>query len=172
MIRPITAVTLLATAALAACSPEMPTEQGTVVLAVRAATVDEHGGRPFATSMSTETFVDPNVAGGRYTGDPDGSGTARLTINVGQQEVCWELTVSNIAPLPASAAHIHAAAADASGPIVVGLTPPGTNGSSAGCRSDVDPELLRQILLEPENYYVNVHTLQHPRGAVRGQLAR
>ena len=31
-------------------------------------------------------------------GDPDGSGWASITLNVGQQTVCWELSVSDIAP--------------------------------------------------------------------------
>src|SRR5687768_11368736 len=38
-------------------------------------------------------------------GDPDGSGTVRLTLNRGQAEVCFALEVTNIAP--ATAAHIH-----------------------------------------------------------------
>jgi len=38
-------------------------------------------------------------------GDTDGSGMATITLNPEQREVCFELTVSNIAP--AAAAHIH-----------------------------------------------------------------
>ena len=40
-------------------------------------------------------------------GDPDGSGTAFFTLNQGQGEICFELTVANIDP--ATAAHIHRA---------------------------------------------------------------
>jgi len=38
-------------------------------------------------------------------GDPDGSGTASIRLNLGKREVCFELTASNIEP--ATAAHIH-----------------------------------------------------------------
>jgi hypothetical protein len=44
------------------------------------------------------------------TGDPDGSGFADITLNVGQASVCWDITVADIA-LPATAAHIHEAPA-------------------------------------------------------------
>jgi len=61
-------------------------------------------------------------------GDPDGSGTATLTVNPGLATICSAATVSGIAP--ATAAHIHLGAVGVAGPIVVGLTPP-TDGSPA-----------------------------------------
>lgn len=99
-------------------------------------------------------------------GDPDGSGFAVITLNSGQEEVCWELTVSNIAP--ATAAHIHVGAAGVAGPVVVALSPP-TDGSSSGCVS-TDPTLIKDIRKNPTNYYVNVHNAEYPAGALRGQL--
>lgn len=176
MIRSRSSTTLAALAltalALAACASEAPTEQGIVRLDVRAVAADEHGGRPFESAMTTETFADPASPGGRYVGDPDGTGTAWLTINVGQQEVCWKLQVQNVAPLPARAAHIHKAPAGSSGVIVVGLSAPDATGMAARCDTGHDRELLKDILQNPTHYYVNVHTAEHPRGAVRGQLEK
>jgi hypothetical protein len=57
------------------------------------------------------------------------------------------------------------------GPIVVALAPPGANGTAAGCVA-ADREELLEILHEPEEYYVNVHTTDFPAGAVRGQLSK
>jgi hypothetical protein len=91
-----------------------------------------------------------------------------LTLNQGQGEICYELTVSGIAP--ATAAHIHVGAVDNAGPVVVPLTPP-TSGSSSDCAS-VNAELIKAIRQHPENYYVNVHNAAFPAGAVRGQLAK
>jgi hypothetical protein len=119
------------------------------------------GGRPLATVLTGAAEV-PGP------GDPDGSGTARLTLNQGQAEICYELTVSGIAP--ARAAHIHVGTADVAGPVVVGLTPP-TNGSSSGCAT-VDADLIKAIRQHPENYYVNVHNADFPAGALRGQLSK
>jgi hypothetical protein len=118
-----------------------------------------HGGRPIFTEMTgAEEAPGP--------GDPDGSGTARFTFNHGQGEVCFELTVENIAP--ATAAHIHRAPVGAPGPVVVPLTPP-TDGSSSGC-VDADRALIKEIMQNPAAFYVNVHNADFMPGAVRGQL--
>ena len=103
------------------------------------------------------------------TGDPDGSGFADITLNVGQASVCWDITVADIA-LPATAAHIHKAPAGQPGPIVVPLSPPDASGHASGCTS-ADPTLIQDIVDNPAEYYVNVHTVDFPAGAVRGQLS-
>jgi hypothetical protein len=100
-------------------------------------------------------------------GDSDGAGTASLQLNPGQEEICYQLAVSNIAP--ATAAHIHRGTAGVAGPVVVPLSPP-TSGSSSACAS-VNRDLVLDILTNPENYYVNVHNAGFPAGAVRGQLS-
>jgi hypothetical protein len=46
-------------------------------------------------------------------GDPDGSGTATLTINPGTGQVCWTIETTNVAPL--TAAHIHVGSATEAG---------------------------------------------------------
>ena len=101
-------------------------------------------------------------------GDADGAGTAVVTLNQGQNEVCFELSVSNIAP--ATAAHIHAGAAGAAGDVVVTLTPP-KDGSSKGCVSTT-AEVIKNIRQNAANFYVNVHNAEFPDGAVRGQLSK
>jgi CHRD domain len=101
-------------------------------------------------------------------GDPDGAGTATLTVNPGLGQICYELTVSGIAP--ATAAHIHVGAVTEAGPVVVPLAPP-TDGTSSSC-VEVSRELALAILKHPADYYVNVHNAEFPAGAVRGQLAK
>jgi CHRD domain len=101
-------------------------------------------------------------------GDPDGTGSATLTVNPGLGQICYELTVSGIAP--ATAAHIHVGAAGVAGPVVVTLAPP-TDGTSSGCVG-VSRELALAILTNPSGYYVNVHNADYPAGAVRGQLSK
>jgi hypothetical protein len=116
-------------------------------------------GRPLSTTLSgAEEVPGP--------GDPDGTGFAAISLNQGQGQVCFELTVSNIAP--ATAAHIHAAPAGVAGPVVVPLSPP-TSGSSIGCVS-ANLDLIKDIRKNPASYYVNVHNAEFPAGAVRGQL--
>ena len=101
-------------------------------------------------------------------GDPDGRGSATFRLNFGKGEICYELTVSNIAE--ATAAHIHEGAEGKSGKPVVTLDAPKT-GSSKNCVS-VDQALIKEIRQNPSNYYVNVHNAEFKPGAIRGQLSK
>jgi len=87
-------------------------------------------------------------------------------LNANEGTICYKLNVRRIEP--ATAAHIHVGAADTAGPVVVGLEPP-TDGSTKSCTT-ADPALIRAILNDPGAYYVNVHNVPFPAGAVRGQL--
>jgi len=131
---------------------------GLLSLAAVPAYADDSG-RPLATTLSGAAEV-PGP------GDPDGSGSAVLRLNPGQEEICYSLTVSGIAP--ATAAHIHVGSADVAGPVVVPLQAP-TSGSLSACAS-ASRELILAIIQNPENYYVNVHNAEFPAGALRGQL--
>jgi hypothetical protein len=105
-----------------------------------------------------------------------------VTLNPGQSEVCWEVTVAGLTA-PVFAAHIHKGAAGVNGPIVVpffGFATPSHATSFSGCTENVDRALIEAIQDNPGGYYVNVHTScagqpascgpPWPGGAVRGQL--
>ena len=124
------------------------------------------GGRKFTTELTGEAEV--TAAGVPNQGDLDGTGTAELTINVGQGRICYSLQVSGIAP--AAAAHIHVGASTTTGDVVVPLEAP-TDGDSSACAT-VDRELAKRIMKDPSNYYVNVHNAAFPAGALRGQLSK
>jgi len=55
------------------------------------------------------------------------------------------------------------------GPVVVPFTAPGADGNSSGC-APADAALIDEILGNPSGFYVNVHTREHPAGAIRSQL--
>jgi hypothetical protein len=124
------------------------------------------GGRKFTTPMSG-----PEEVGG---GDADGTATGSITVNVGQNRVCWEFTdVSNITAQ--HRAHIHKAAPGVNGPIVVNFfnLAVGQQGPLTGCTTEVlSRELLIDIIQHPQDYYLNLHNEPFPGGAVRGQLEK
>ncbi len=102
-------------------------------------------------------------------GDPDGMGTATVTLNSDSGQASFTINVSNIT-LPAAAAHIHEGARGVAGGVVVPLTAPDANGAASGSAA-VDAALVQRMLDNPAGFYVNVHTTDFPGGAVRGQLA-
>ncbi len=124
-----------------------------------------HGGDPFDAVLSG-----------------NGTGMARVTLNPGQREVCWEVTVAHLTA-PVFAAHIHKGGRGVNGPIVVpffGFATPSHATSFSGCTEKVDRALIEAIQDNPAGYYVNVHTScggqptgcgpAFTGGAVRGQL--
>jgi hypothetical protein len=106
-------------------------------------------------------------------GDPDGSGAAAVSIALDAgtlpdtAEVCFDLAYSGIAN--PTAAHIHDGPSGTAGPVVVDFGAPTPN-SFSGCVDNVDNTLAADILMNPAEYYVNVHNGDHPGGALRGQL--
>ena len=132
-----------------------------VIGGLAAAQEKEQGGRRLTATLTGAAEV-PGP------GDADGGGSAVITLNQGQNEVCFELTVSNIAA--ATLAHIHTGAAGVAGPVAVTLTPP-TEGSSKGCVS-AGADLIKNIRQNPQDFYINVHNADFPDGAVRGQLSK
>jgi hypothetical protein len=109
-------------------------------------------------------------AGEPGAGDPDGSGVATVAVSTEARRACFELSVQGL-PLPALAAHIHAAPPHVNGDIVVTLSAPDADGRSRGCARTIDPAVIEGLDATPSEYYVNVHTTEFPNGAVRGQLA-
>jgi hypothetical protein len=120
-----------------------------------AADEKEHGGRPLTATLSG--------AGGA-------SGTAKITVNVGQNQVCWDLSTKGLTDV--TAAHIHKGAAGANGPPVVPFTGVDANGTSKGCGAASSADVAKDLIQNPANYYVNVHTKAAPAGAIRGQLSK
>jgi hypothetical protein len=123
-------------------------------------------GRPFSTTLTGAAEV-PGP------GDLDASGTALITLNQGQGEVCFDLSWAGIDGT-VTAAHIHVGPATVAGDVVVPLFAGSFAGTdtASGCVSGVSEELIKAIRQNPENYYVNVHSDVFPAGAIRGQLGK
>jgi len=111
-----------------------------------------HGGAPLTATLA------PSVSGS------NGSGSAMVTVNPGQGEICYVVSAADLTG-PVIAAHIHRGPAGTNGPVVVPFSP----SLGPGCTM-VTRELALAILDNPSAYYVNVHTPLHPAGEIRGQL--
>jgi hypothetical protein len=102
------------------------------------------------------------------TSEPNATGTAVVRVRQDTGMVCYRLHAANVT-LPTTAAHIHRGAAGVNGPVVVPFTAPGDDGNSGGC-APADAALIGEIIANPAGFYVNVHTKEHPAGAIRSQL--
>lgn len=121
----------------------------------------------------------------RISGDPNGRGEAYVFgIDGDDATLCYVLLVDKIQLVPVGpvgegmAAHIHRGGPDENGPVVAALAGP-EDGNAADCISENEPGkfpngfagIVQEILNNPGDYYINVHNVEFPPGAVRGQLA-
>jgi CHRD domain len=137
----------------------------------------DNGGRPFNLALSGANEFDAAGQPINPHGDAD-RGSAKLTINPGQEEVCWSfgaitLTAGEALPF---AAHIHIAPEGIAGPIVVDIfggaaaAPAPTSYPTGTTCVHGDRDVLTAILQDPGAYYLNLHNAQHPGGVMRAQL--
>lgn len=160
-------------------------------LLVEAGLVATPAGAPtsqFLTQLSWAAEVD--TPAGEEPDDPrfgqgeEGAiGSAILTLFAEEDLVCYELA-TEAGPTIANpdndfvGAHLHVGGFAENGPIVVGFDLPELVDDhivkvSSGCTDDFEPgheDLVDAVEADPRNYYVNIHTQDHPAGAVRGQL--
>lgn len=152
-------------------APDVGSAPAHVAVAHHGTVAESKAGRAQA-PQQTEPSLTTTLTGGTEVpgpGDPDGSGSATIRPQEAKGEICYELSVAGIGE--ATAAHIHKGAAGTAGPARVTLMPPAT-GSSNGCATGVNPVLIKRMLANPANFYLNVHNKEYPKGAVRGQLAK
>jgi hypothetical protein len=108
------------------------------------------------------------LAGANETapGDADGSGKFHATGDAEAGEFCFSLQVSGIGDV--TGAHVHEGGAGKDGKVV--MTVYETDAGEEECLAPA-PELIAKMLENPEKFYVNVHTAEYPKGAVRAQLS-
>ena len=121
------------------------------------------------TGTSTASFGWVVALDLKGTSEPNATGTAVVRIRKDAGLVCYRLHAANVT-LPTTAAHIHRGAAAVNGPVVVPFTAPAANGNSSGCVTASPSTLIDEIIANPAGFYVNVHTTEHPAGAIRAQL--
>ena len=122
----------------------------------------------FTIQLSGAAEVCPTAPG--TCGGP-GTGTAVLTIDRNARTLRYTITTQNVA-LPLAAAHIHQAPVGEAGPVVIPLFTTPINAATVGptLLTGLNKNLLKDIIRNPQGYYVNVHNAPFPNGAIRGQL--
>ena len=97
------------------------------------------------------------------------TGTAVLTYDPDSRRLTWSVTYSGLSG-PPTMAHFHGpAAAGKNGPVVVWLSKKGDAPPSPfSGEATLTPEQATQFMAG--EWYINVHTKDHPGGEIRGQV--
>lgn len=101
-----------------------------------------------------------------------GFGNATVTFDSNRENIHVTITVANLGS-PINNFHIHEAPPGSNGPVVVNLIGLGgtfVNGTMTGT-FPIAADVAQRMIGNPSNFYVNVHTVALPGGAVRGALA-
>jgi len=98
-----------------------------------------------------------------------GSGKASLTYDAATKVVTWSITYDGLSG-PATMAHFHGpAAAGANADVVIWLSQKGSAASSPiKGQATLTPEQATQFAAG--QWYINVHTKDHPGGEIRGPV--
>ncbi len=97
--------------------------------------------------------------------DPEATGSARLEIE--GTTIRFRIRTRNLGKVVAT--HLHAGAVGVNGPMAHELNP-GFTGELLEGSTSVAPEITSAVAADPSRYYVKLHSLKFPGGAIRGQL--
>jgi hypothetical protein len=97
-----------------------------------------------------------------------GKGNADLTWDPSTRVITWDITDSGLTG-PVTMAHVHNGPDGKNGPVLIWLTQKGSEatGPIKG-EATLTPEQAKQF--EAGDWYINVHTKDHPAGEIRGQV--
>lgn len=103
-------------------------------------------------------------------GSPTGSGSGSMTFDDVTNVFSWVIEYSGLPPGEDIAAHFHLAPPGVAGPVVIAL-PVGSPIIGSFDFDDFGADAAtREAQLLSGLFYVNVHTVQFPAGAIRGQV--
>ena len=120
------------------------------------------------------TEVDAQLKGKNEVPGPGskGSGDIQVFLKPTQKKVCFALEIKKLDTVVAG--HIHKGDSETAGPVKVTLFEDDAGldgtGNYEGCVKNVKKSLIKKIAATPEKFYVNIHTVDYPDGAIRGQL--
>jgi hypothetical protein len=124
----------------------------------------EHGHEQFSVYLTGEEVRDG--------GDRRGSGIARLDFDPGDERVCYVLSWHDLEG-DVTAFHLHEGRRHSDGGHVIDFFNDrhfnGERNTVASC-VHADRRTIHDVLDDPSEFYLMVHTTAHERGAIRNQL--
>ncbi len=138
-------------------------------LAVPAVSAADMRAGVYRLHLTGDQEATPNCAPPLVCGDPDAAGQMIVIVNQARDTVCfqtrwWDIDGTVVA------AHIHLAPAGLPGGVVVPLFAGQFDGTDMTRDCVPANGLADDIVANPENYYVNIHSSVFGPGAIRAQL--
>jgi CHRD domain len=123
-----------------------------------------------ASASATDMSFKVQLSGGQQVPPvmTPAKGTADLTFDPSTRMVKWHITYSDVSSA-ITMAHFHDGAMGKNGPVKIWLTKKGSAVSSPiDGEATLSPEEAKQF--EAGDWYINVHSKDHPAGEIRGQV--
>lgn len=99
-------------------------------------------------------------------GDVDGTASFVGILDTKFGSICYDVEVAKVGT--PTDFHIHRGSSTEAGPVVVTLKTPADADRETCIGMPID--VAKRIAANPANYYLNLHTTDFPKGAIRGQL--
>jgi len=121
-----------------------------------------------ATALASEMTIAGVATGAEEVGPvtSPGKARARFVFDDNANTLAYSVTVTGLSPSLVTASHIHRAPAGANGPVVYPIATTGFTQASGTL--DLTAEDVAD--LRAGNFYLNVHSVEHPGGFARLQL--
>jgi hypothetical protein len=119
------------------------------------------------TSLSVSGSAAQEVPG---PGEEGSTVTGQFTFDEAAGTITYTVSVAGNSE-PVAAAHLHEAPAGEAGDPVVPLDAAAVNAGTEATVTVDDPALVAEIVANPADYYLNVHSASFPAGFARAQLA-
>jgi hypothetical protein len=136
-----------------------------------------YGPSPRVRPAPTKYTVDMKASSETPPNPGNAGGNAKLTLSGNKLE--YEIDIVGLSG-PATMAHIHVGAIGVAGPpvytfpinqVAAGKLAKGTVDLGSAVSKGVSGDSVK-VLLDNGNAYINVHTTEHPKGEIRGQVVR
>lgn len=99
----------------------------------------------------------------------DTEGRGRAVLHLEKTAIRFRIEAGGVGTVTAS--HIHHGASGANGPMLWEINPGFEGDLIEGEAAGMPPGVLKLLAAEPSEFYVKLHTMKFPGGAIRGQLA-
>jgi CHRD domain-containing protein len=139
-----------------------------LLLALAAGCAAGRGTAPPASAAPTVSLCATLAGAGPASDALDPEGRGHAVLHLEKTAIRFRIETHGVGRVTMS--HIHHGASGVNGPMIWEINPGFDGDSIEGEAAGLPPGVIRLLASEPSEFYVKLHTLKFPGGAIRGQL--